>query len=175
MPSVPPVASGDPNFMGPFCEKNETIIIGFDATAGAANPSPQAVREFALAAVNHIRARTNLPPLKGDAAIDDIADRALAAVPTLGVHGYFKANCLNAAHDFGRKCEAGWAQENYGAASGSRRTWKDGIRVPLCGMMTEPKGQGHRGNIESKEWTRMGSSVTGTKSNGAEWNHEFGR
>ncbi len=167
-----PGQTGDPSFLGPFCEGD--FIVGFDKTAGEAKPPPQVVRAFALAAVNHIRARTGLRPYLADAALDDIADRALDAVATLGVHGYFQANCMNKEHDYGRNCEAKWAQENYGSASGSRRTWKDGIRVPLCGMMEEPKGQGHRGNIESPKFTRMGSSANGVKPNGASWNHEFG-
>jgi uncharacterized protein YjlB len=159
--------------LGPFCER-ETVIIGFDATEAEPNPSSEMVRAYALAAVNHIRSRTGLPPYRADAALDDIAERALAAVSTLGIHGYFIQNCMNKAHNYGRSCEAGWAQENYGAAFGTRRSWKEGIRIPLCGMMTEPKGEGHRANIESPKFTRMGASAAGTQKNGAAWTHEFG-
>jgi hypothetical protein len=40
-------------------------------------------------------------------------------------------------------------------------------------MMTEPKGKGHRGNIESQTWTRIGIGIK-FSSSGASWYHEFG-
>ncbi len=168
-----PMSNGaDPAFLGPFC-KND-FIIGFDESTGKPNPAPAEVRQFALDAVNFIRSRTALPAYRADANLEGIADRAFGTVDSLGVHGYFIANCMNKAHGYGKMCEAGWAQENYGAASGTRRTWKDGIRVPLCAMMTEPKGQGHRGNIENAAFTRMGSNGNAATANGAAWVHEFG-
>jgi len=169
--------SCDPKFLAPFCENaggQKLRIIGFDDKPYAATPTLAEVRKFALDAVNAIRARTCLQPLAPDDCLDKIGTAANDAVKTLGIHGYFKENCMNSAHGFGKSCECNWTQENYGSASGSSRTWKDGIIVPLCGMMEEPKGQGHRGNIESPDWRRMGSGVTWTTS-GAGWCHEFGR
>lgn len=169
--------SCDPKFLAPFCENTggqKLRIVGFDDKRYAGTPTLAEVRKFALDAVNAIRARTCLPALAADDCLDKIGTTANEAVKTLGIHGYFKANCMNSAYGFGKSCECNWTQENYGAASGSSRTWKDGIIVPLCGMMEEPKGQGHRGNIESSEWKRMGSGVTWTSS-GAGWCHEFGR
>jgi uncharacterized protein YkwD len=150
------------------------VLIGFDVGSASASPTLADVRKFSLDAVNHIRARTCLPPLAADSCLDDIGTRANDAVATLGIHGYFLQNCMNAAHGYGKNCECGWAQENYGAASGSSRTRKDGVIVPLCAMMTEPKGQGHRGNIENAAWTRLGVGVS-YDAHGAGWCHEFGR
>lgn len=164
----------DANFRGPFCDADRKII-GFDATPGAANPTLAQVRDYSAKAVNLLRWRTGLPPLRTDAALNDIGERAMVDLANGGsVHGYFIANCMNAANGFGTQCEAGWAQENFGSASGSARTWKDGIRVPLCAMMEEPFGQGHRRNIESTQWTRVGVGIR-TTPYGASWVHEFGR
>ena len=91
------------------------------------------------------------------------------------VHDYFQKNCMNASKGFGKTCECGWAQENYGAAGGTSYLWKDSINVPLCGMMDEPKGVGHRSNIESKEWKRLGTGFTRSGSSGLGWTQEFGR
>lgn len=164
--------SCDPDFSGPFCE-NDTII-GFERGPEVPDPSLEQVREFSVQALNYIRSLTCLPSLKLDSCLSDIGTAALAANDELKIHGYFKANCLNAAHDFGNSCQCDWAQENYGAAGGSRRTWKDGVIVPLCGMMTEPKGVGHRANIESDDWTRVGVGIE-YSSTSASWYHEFGR
>jgi hypothetical protein len=162
----------DPGFLGPFCEND--AIIGFERGPEIDNPTLQEVREFSVQAVNYIRSLTCLEPLALDSCLNDIATAALGANQQLGIHGYFKQNCMNAAHDFGDSCECDWGQENFGAASGTRRTWKDGVIVPLCGMMEEPKGVGHRANIEGSEWTRLGVGVD-YSSNGASWYHEFGR
>ncbi|MBI4821314.1 MAG: hypothetical protein HY791_33960 [Deltaproteobacteria bacterium] len=164
--------SCDPEFMGPFCSGD--VILGFDDTAADPAATDEEVRAYALAALNHLRSRTCLPPLSRDACLDGIGASAIATVESLGVHGYFVQNCLDGAHGFGRSCECGWAQENYGAASGSRFSWKYGVRGPLCSMMTEPRGQGHRGNIESTEWTKLGVGLARTP-NGMAWYHEFGR
>jgi uncharacterized protein YkwD len=158
----------DPGFMGPFCSGGK--IIGFDYPAPDDSPTMAQVRAYSLAAVNHIRAMTCLPPLVADECLNEIAERALAANSG---HGYFIENCMNGAHSYGNDCECGWAQENIGSASGSRRTWRDGVEVPLCGMMTEPKGVGHRANIESSKWTRLGVGIN-YYSSGASWFHEFG-
>jgi probable HAF family extracellular repeat protein len=163
----------DPNFTGPFSTKGETPkIIGFDDSPGRSNPTKKEVLNYSLKAVNFLRSRTGLRPYKLDPKLTKIAEEALKA--NRG-HGYFINNCMNAAYGYGRKCKAGWAQENIGGASGTDRTWKDGIRVPLCSMMDgEPKGVGHRQNIESKEWTRIGIAAT-CNDNGCFWHHEFGR
>lgn len=189
-PSVPPTptpppsnGSCDPAFLGAFCSgttcdasgnctvvENNPRILGFNAPAPA-NPTYAEVRAYSLAAVNAIRARTCLPALTEDSCLDGIAESALAANNT---HGYFIDNCMNAAHNFGRACTCNWAQENIGAAYGTSRNWTDGIQSPLCRMMTEPKGRGHRSNIESAEWKRIGIGASWTSS-GATFYHEFGR
>jgi uncharacterized protein YkwD len=163
----PTAETCDPDFLGPFCENDR--IIGFDPSAPA-NPTEQEAREYSVQAVNYIRSLTCLPPLQLDDCLSDIGERALAANSG---HGYFIDNCMNAAHDYGDSCECNWTQENIGMAAGSNRTWVDGVHVPLCGMMTEPKGVGHRKNIESPEWTRMGVGIE-LMSGGASWFHEFG-
>jgi len=159
---------------GTSCAGQTSGAIGASGTNGASDARQTDGALSTGSTVNAIRARTCLPALAADDCLDKIGTTANEAVKTLGIHGYFKANCMNSAYGFGKSCECNWTQENYGAASGSSRTWKDGIIVPLCGMMEEPKGQGHRGNIESSEWKRMGSGVTWTSS-GAGWCHEFGR
>ena len=172
MPTPPSGITPDPNFEGPFCTDEGTPkIIGFDDSPGVGIPTKEEFVSYSLEAVNFLRWRTALPPLKSAPALHDIAERALAYDQG---HGYFIENCMNAKNGYGRNCEAGWAQENIGGAWGSSRTWKDGVRVPLCRMMEEPKGMGHRANIESKEWKRLG--VAGdVNENGAYWFHEFGR
>lgn len=162
----------DPSYRGPFCDESsgDRGLIGFEYRAPQ-NPSIADAREYSLAAVNHIRAMTCLPPLSLDSCLNDIADRALAAGSG---HGYFIANCMNGEHAYGDACECGWSQENIGMAAGSNRSWTDGIEVPLCGMMDEGFGEGHRGNIESPEWTRLGVGIE-LMSGGASWFHEFGR
>jgi hypothetical protein len=166
----------DPAFRGPFCTGGQTpTIIGFETSKGAVGASFTEIREFNAKAVNLLRWRTGLTALKVDDALDSIGERAMQDLQNGGgVHGYFIRNCMNATFGFGSKCEAGWAQENYGSASGSARGWKDGVRVALCAMMEEPFGTGHRGNIESKAWTRMGTGIRAS-ANGASWVHEFGR
>ena len=171
----PAKGSGDPKFMGPFCEGNPRHVIGLMTRPASAKPTVEEMRAYMLKAVNMVRATTNLPALKLDDCLNKIADAAIADVNRGGsVHGYFSENCMNAAHGFGKSCECGWAQENYGAAGGSSYAWTDTLNVPLCGMMDEPKGVGHRGNIESPQWTRLGVGVSGS---GASWKwvHEFGR
>jgi hypothetical protein len=135
------------------------------------NPTLQQIRAYTLAAINTIRARTCLAPLVLDDCLNGIAEKAFAAN---GVsHGYFLANCMNSSHNYGRNCECNWAQENGGASAGSGRTWVDGVQNPLCRMMTEDYGTGHRSNIESKHWKRIG--IAGSYHNsGASWLHEFG-
>ena len=166
---------GNPSFTGPFCEGKPRHVIGLETRPASAQPSVQEMRAYMLKAVNMIRATTSLPPLKLDDCLNKIADAAIADVNGGGsVHGYFLANCMNAAHGFGKSCECGWAQENYGAAGGSSYAWTDTMNVPLCGMMDEPKGQGHRGNIESAQWTRLGVGVSGSGGSW-KWIHEFGR
>lgn len=160
--------SCDPDFLGPFCENDR--IIGFDVEEPE-DPTLEQVQKYSLDAVNYLRSRTCLPPLVLDSCLNRIAFDALAIG---GFHVYFRENCMNAAHDFGRDCECDWGQENIGLAYGTRRTWADGIQVPLCGMMEEPKGVGHRANIENDEWTRLGVGVDYDDS-GASWHHEFGR
>ena len=162
----------DPQFLGPFCsaEGQRLRLIGFVPLPSSDDPTPQMVRDYSLAALNHIRSRTCLPPLLADDCLTRIAEEALAANSG---HGYFLANCLLNSAQRGR-CECGWAQENIGAAGGTGRTWRDGIVAPLCGMMSEPKGVGHRSNIESTQWTRVGIGVRYGR-NGASWFHEFGR
>jgi uncharacterized protein YkwD len=170
-PDVASTKKCDPGFLGPFCTtgKNPTII-GFDTTPAKASPTLAEVRAYSFKALNYIRSRTCLPPLTSDACLQDIAEKALAA--NAG-HGYFIANCMNAAHSYGKACKCSWTQENIGASYGTGRTWKDGVRIPLCNMMLEPKGKGHRGNIESKTWKRVGVGIKFSKS-GAYWFHEFG-
>lgn len=171
-PAPPSGITPDPAFEGPFCTDEGTPhIIGFDDSPGVGTPTKEEFINYSLEAVNFLRWRTALPPLQSAPALHDIAERALAYDQG---HGYFIENCMNAENGYGRNCEAGWAQENIGGAWGSSRTWKDGVRVPLCRMMEEPKGVGHRANIESQEWTRLG--VAGDfNENGAYWFHEFGR
>ncbi|MDQ3230658.1 MAG: hypothetical protein M3Q07_02475 [Pseudobdellovibrionaceae bacterium] len=137
------------SFLAPFCKDDR--IIGFDENGWKSEtpPSLAEIRKYSVAAVNHLRARTCLSPLKPDDRLDAIAERALKANSG---HGYFIKNCMNAEHGFGERCEAGWTQENIGWASGSDWTWRHGIHVPLCKMMEEGKGVGHRANIESVEW-----------------------
>jgi len=159
-------------FLGPFCVNDK--IIGFDPGPTPDHPTLDDVWSFSLKAVNYLRSRTCLPSLTFDEGLSAIAAQALEANDTLGIHGFFQENCMNAEHQFGDACTCDWSQENYGAASGSDWTWRDGIMVPLCGMMTEPKGVGHRSNIESTEWKRMGVGVT-WDAHGANWYHEFGR
>ncbi|NOK61725.1 MAG: hypothetical protein GFH27_549313n133 [Chloroflexi bacterium AL-W] len=172
IPTPPGDITPEPTFEGPFCTDEGTPkIIGFDDSPGVGTPTTEDFINYSLEAVNFLRWRTTLPPLQPDPALNDIAERALAYDQG---HGYFIENCMSTQYDYGRNCEAGWAQENIGGAWGSSRTWKDGVRVPLCRMMEEPKGGGHRANIESEEWTRLGvaGDVEGT---GAYWFHEFGR
>jgi hypothetical protein len=165
----------DPSYLGPFCEQRDgkRRIIGFEPPYSG-TPSLDEARTYSGDAVNHIRAMTCLPPLALDECLNDIGTRALDAVSTLGIHGYFLAHCMNAAHDYGDSCECDWAQENYGMAAGTSRDWSDGVHAPLCGMMDEPKGVGHRSNIESAEWTRLGVGID-IMTSGAAWCHEFGR
>jgi hypothetical protein len=172
MGPAPTPGTCDPNFLGPFCtgDDKHKRIIGFDDTPAKANPTPDEVRKYSFDALNYIRAMTCLPPLKIDTCLNQIAESALAA--NAG-HGYFLQNCMNSAYNYGKSCKCGWAQENIGASYGTGRTWKDGVQNPLCGMMTEPKGKGHRGNIESKTWTRIGIGIK-FSSSGASWYHEFG-
>ena len=59
-----------------------------------------------------------------------------------------------------REIADGWSQRidfriALAHASGSSRTWADGVQVPLCGMMEEPFGEGHRSNIEQRRRHRM--------------------
>lgn len=183
MASPPPVEGDcDAAFLGPFCTGTvcdeavncETVednprIVGLTLEAPD-DPTLQEVREYSLAAVNAIRARTCLPPLELDLCLNAIAEEALAA--NAG-HGYFIEHCMNAERDYGRQCECNWTQENIGASYGTSRTWVDGIHGPLCRMMTEPKGQGHRANIEAPDWVRLGVGVD-YGANGATWYHEFG-
>lgn len=181
-PPPPPPGDCDPSFLGPFCTQttcdaagncnvtgNTPRIIGFDMQAPA-SPTLAQIRAYSLAAVNAIRARTCLPPLVADACLDRIAEQAQAANSG---HGYFIQNCMNGAHNYGRNCECNWAQENIGAASGTSRTWVDGVQSPLCRMMTERKGTGHRSNIEADVWRRLGVGIKWSSS-GASWYHEFG-
>jgi uncharacterized protein YkwD len=172
---APAVGTGNPNFLGPFCEGKPRHVIGITTTPASADATDAEMRQYMLDAVNTIRAMTNLPALKMDACLNKIADTAIADAATGGVHGYFKNNCMNAAHNFGKSCECNWAQENYGAAGGSSYTWKDTLNVPVCGMMDEPKGVGHRGNIENKEWTRLGVGIIKKGTGSTQWVHEFGR
>jgi len=123
----PTADSCDPGFLGPFCDSNS--IIGFERGAEVSNPTRAQVQEFSVQALNYIRSLTCLPALELDSCLSQIGESALAANGALGVHGYFQQNCLNAAHGFGKSCECDWAQENFGAASGSSRTWKDGGRA----------------------------------------------
>ncbi len=162
----------DAGFRGPFCANDK--IIGFDA-GPAGNPSAtlEEVRQFSLSAVNYLRSRTCLPPLVLDSCLNKIGTTANEAIPSLGIHGYFIQNCMNQSHQFGSACECSWTQENYGMAGGSNRSWKEGVIVPLCAMMEEPFGQGHRGNIENTKWTRLGVGIT-YDSSSASWCHEFG-
>jgi uncharacterized protein YkwD len=183
-PNTPTLNPGkcDPAFLGPFCTSttcdasgtcvksgNNARIIGFEYPAPM-EPTLVEFRAYSLAAVNFIRARTCLPPLAPDDCLDGIADEARAASSG---HGYFLANCMNSDHAFGRECKCNWTQENIGGASGTNRSWIDGVHSPLCGMMTEKKGRGHRSNIEHPSWTRMGISASWSRS-GASWFHEFG-
>lgn len=170
--TAPKPGTCDPGFLGPFCtgDSKHKRIIGFDDTPAKANPTLDEVRKYSFDAVNYLRAMTCLPPLKTDTCLNQIAEAALAA--NAG-HGYFLQNCMNSAYNYGKSCKCGWAQENIGASYGTGRTWKDGVQNPLCGMMTEPKGKGHRGNIESKTWTRLGIGIK-YSSSGASWYHEFG-
>lgn len=179
----PPPDDCDPAFRGPFCTntvcddagncevvESNARVIGFDMPEPA-NPTMQEFREYTLGALNAIRARTCLQPLVLDDCLNGIAEDAYAEA---GVgHGYFIANCLNAEHNYGRNCECNWAQENAGASAGSNRTWADGVHNPLCRMMTEDYGTGHRSNIESKNWFRVGVGGEFNRS-GAYWLHEFG-
>jgi hypothetical protein len=182
-PPPPPSTGCDPAFRGPFCTGTtcdaqgnceatgkHLRIIGFTMQEPE-SPTLEQIRAYTLAAINTLRARTCLPPLALDDCLNDIAETAYAAV---GVsHGYFLANCMNAAHNFGRECECNWTQENGGASMGTGLTWVDGVQNPLCRMMTEPYGKGHRSNIESKHWERIG--IAGKfVSSGAAWLHEFG-
>lgn len=168
----PPPGSCDPLFRGPFCDTStgKMRIIGFNPPAPA-SPTMEQFRDYSVRAVNAIRARTCLPPLARDACLDRIAQTAYDTVGTS--HSYFIANCMNSAHNYGRQCECNWAQENIGAAAGTSRTWIDGVHVPLCSMMRETYGTGHRKNIESKNWRRLGVGGKVTSS-GAYWMHEFG-
>ncbi len=109
-----------------------------------------------------------------DTCLNDIAKRACEANATLGILGYIKQNCFDAAHDYSKNRECGWAQENHGGAFGSADIWKDRIRRPVCLMMHEAKGTGHRANIESAEWKRLGTGTSYTATS-ADWCHEFGR
>lgn len=181
-PPPPPTGDCDPDFLGPFCTGQECDasgdcslggwgdrIIGFDEPAPE-NPTIEQAREYSLKAVNHLRARTCLPPLVLDDCLNEIAEEALAANRS---HGYFIDHCMNQARGFGRNCECNWTQENIGAAAASGQTWVHGVHRPLCGMMTEPKGVGHRANIEHPHWVRLGVAIN-VSSIGATWFHEFG-
>ncbi|MDQ3231735.1 MAG: CAP domain-containing protein [Pseudobdellovibrionaceae bacterium] len=160
----------DAKFLAPFCKDDR--ILGFDEGQWKREtpPSLAEIRQYSLRAVNHIRARTCLPPLKPDDRLHAIAEQALQANSG---HGYFIKNCMNRERNYGKNCEAGWTQENIGSASGTGWTWKHGIHVPLCEMMKEGKGVGHRANIESAEWKRLGVGIK-ADANGASWFHEFG-
>jgi uncharacterized protein YkwD len=131
------------------------------------------MRRYAADLVNAVRAMTSLPPLVLDDCLNDIAQRAIEDVADGGgVHGYFSEHC--GVGSLRGECECGWAQENYGAST--QNGWKVALQGPLCGMMTEPKGWGHRGNIESPEWTRIGIGVLPWRGGeGLQWVHEFGR
>jgi uncharacterized protein YkwD len=172
----------DPNFRGPFCRKGadgDSVIIGFDETDTVKQPTEQEVIDYHLRAVNFIRRRTGLPALTYNTKLAEIAQQAQAANSG---HGYFIKNCMNGKYGYGAMCAivgeengAGirWKQENIGGAMGSRRSWQDGIRVPLCSMMEEDYGTGHRGNIEHKRYTHIGFSHK-MSANGGFWFHEFG-
>jgi uncharacterized protein YkwD len=145
------------------------MITGFDGKPAGAVPTLDGLRKYSLDALNYIRARTCLPPLTMDACLNKHAQEAT----NYGMHAYFQKMCFNAAHGYGKTCDCGWAQENYGASYASQGcTWKDGIHTPLCKMMEEPKGAGHRGNIESTKWKRVGIGIKASSS-GALWAHEF--
>jgi hypothetical protein len=164
---APTPSDCDPSFRGPFCENDR--IIGFEASLPS-EPTLEEVRAYNVAAVNHIRSLTCLPQVTADTCLDDIAVRALEIG---GFHTYFIENCMNAEYGFGANCECNWSQENIGAAFGTRRTVEDGIHVPLCAMMEEPYGQGHRSNIENPLWVRLGVGIDWNDT-GASWHHEFG-
>lgn len=161
----PPSTGCDPAFLGPFCENDQ--IIGFVEPEMPATPTLADMRRYSLAALNQIRSRTCLPALAADDCLDRIAATALEMTPLS--HTYFAQNCLGKA-----SCECNWTQENIGASAGTGRTWRTGVQRPLCSMMEEGKGEGHRGNIESKQWTRVGIGISWTSS-GASWHHEFGK
>jgi uncharacterized protein YkwD len=183
-PTTSPVGGikPDPNFRGPFCEAGsdgDPVIIGFDKTDTIKQPTDQEVIDYHLKAVNFIRSRTGLPALKYNTKLGEIAQQAQAAN---NGHGYFIQNCMNSRYGYGATCavvgeENGvnirWKQENIGGASGTRRSWQDGIRVPLCAMMAEEYGTGHRANIEHKKYTHIGFSHK-MSANGGMWFHEFG-
>ncbi len=157
----------------PFCANRR--IVGLAATPAAAGAAAEEMRAYGADAVNHLRAQTGLPPLVRDACLDRIAQAATDAFASDGrAHGYFLANCMNASRAFGDACECGWGQENQGGAGGTNVSWKDATHRPLCSMMGEPEGKGHRKNIQSREWTRIGVGVA-MRGGMLVWSHEFGR
>jgi uncharacterized protein YkwD len=154
---------------GAFCANDR--IVGVSTMPASSGASIEEQRAYALVALNTLRADTGLPPLKRDACLDRIAQSAVDAFAASGQpHTYFTAQCLS--RSGGQSCECGWAQENQGG--GTAPNWKEALHSPLCAMMAEPEGQGHRANIQSRAFTRVGIGIS-QRGSMRVFSHEFGR
>jgi uncharacterized protein YkwD len=154
---------------GPFCEGDRVASVSTAPASPTASIEEQ--RAYALVSLNALRAVTGLAPLKRDACLDRLAQAAVQEFAASGQpHTYFTSQCLRTSG--GQSCECGWAQENQGG--GTAANWKEALHSPLCAMMAEPEGQGHRANIQSRAFTRVGIGI-GQRGAMRVFSHEFGR
>ncbi|MGB0678098.1 MAG: CAP domain-containing protein [Polyangiales bacterium] len=131
----------------------------------------QAMRDYNLQWVNNARAQTGLSPYVLDDCLSGLAQRAVQDVADGGdVHGMFVRECIRNRPN----CECNWQQENYGAGGGSTTDWTLFFDMPLSSMMQEPKGTGHRANIESTDYTRLGVGVVCDGASSVQFVNTFG-
>lgn len=175
---IKPAVGGTAGYKGPFCEGTGSArkIIGLLNEPAPADVSVDEARRFNAEALNTIRAMTGLRALDLDDCLNDLAQKGNDLwVGGGAVHGHFSDQCLSKnMSPQTRDCGCGWIQENQGNAGGSTTTWKKAIHRTLCEMMDEPLGVGHRGNIQSAVYTKVGVGIK-VLANGAQYTHDFGR
>ena len=123
-------------------------------------PSTSESREYFFEVLNWLRSKSCLSPLKPDENLNKFGSVGL----DYGFnHEYFGSKCSGG-------CPHGIGAENIGTASD--KNWAEAIQVPLCKMMAEPFGTGHRGAIQNAKFTRTGLGIKCSK-NECTWTNEF--